>query len=374
MIIVIADDITGAAELAGIGLRYGLRVKLSADAEDHEQIDLLVIYTNTRSLQKEQAVNEMKQLAAKARRLQPKFIYKKTDSVLRGHVVAELEAQMDVLGFKKALLVPANPVLGRTIEDGRYYIKGQALNETNFSRDPEYPAKTSVVKELLAGGKTGVSVQGAGNQLLPGVNVGATKTEEDFRQWAAYQNQDLTLAGGGFFFDVLLATNNVRHNKQLEENLQYPVLFVIGTAFRKNESTLSQNENVVSAMPQDLFSDERMDQERIDQWSKEIIAKIKKENSAVIKIGNKEKGNPELLRSKLAMVVKCVVRQTTIHELIIEGGSTAFSVIDDLGWNQFTPVAELSYGVVKLKVDDEDEVFLTIKPGSYPWPSTWDLK
>ena len=376
MIIVIADDITGAAELAGIGLRYGLRVKLSADVMDHDQTDLLVIYSNTRSQKKEQAVNEMKHLATKAGRLNPMFIYKKTDSVLRGHVLAELEAQMDVLGFKKALLVPANPVLGRIIENGLYYINGQPLHETNFSADPEYPAETSVVKELLGDGENDVSMVKPGSQLKPGVNVGETKTAEDFRQWTIYQDENTMFAGGGFFFDWLLAVKNVRSDvrMQVEENLHYPVLFVIGTAFQKNENSLLKNKSIVSLMPPELFAEENLNQETINEWSKEIVEIIKKKDKAVIAIGEKKKGNPELLQRKLAEVVKTVVDQTTFHELIIEGGSTAFSVIDVLNWKQFTPVAELSYGVVKLKVDGEDDVFLTIKPGSYPWPSTWDLK
>ena len=94
MIIVIADDITGAAELAGIGLGYGLRVKLSDDVRQFDQTDLLVIYSNTRSMQKKDAVNEMSRLTASASKLNPSLIYKKTDSVLRGHVVPELEVQM----------------------------------------------------------------------------------------------------------------------------------------------------------------------------------------------------------------------------------------------------------------------------------------
>src|SRR5690349_11683933 len=101
MIIVIADDITGAAELAGIGLRYGLRVKLAAKVRKYEDTDLLILYSNTRSMEKDQAVETMKQLTLKAGTLSPLFVYKKTDSVLRGHVLAELKAQMEVLELEK---------------------------------------------------------------------------------------------------------------------------------------------------------------------------------------------------------------------------------------------------------------------------------
>src|SRR5882757_10096749 len=43
MIAVIADDLTGAAELGGIGLRYGLSVEVNMDVNLSTKADLLVI-------------------------------------------------------------------------------------------------------------------------------------------------------------------------------------------------------------------------------------------------------------------------------------------------------------------------------------------
>ena len=66
MIVVIADDITGAAELAGIALRYGLRVSLSNEIKKSEGFDVLCLYTNTRSVQKNDAVAMMKEVTQKS--------------------------------------------------------------------------------------------------------------------------------------------------------------------------------------------------------------------------------------------------------------------------------------------------------------------
>src|SRR5579871_4890122 len=109
MIAVIADDITGAAELGGIGLRHGLNTELRTVVDDHSKADLLVIATDTRSKPEEEAVAEMVRLTRQLKELGPTFIYKKADSVLRGHVMAELEAQLKVLSYQRALLIPANP-------------------------------------------------------------------------------------------------------------------------------------------------------------------------------------------------------------------------------------------------------------------------
>src|SRR5439155_13896885 len=89
------------------------------------------------------------------------WIYKKVDSVLRGHLLVELEAMMDQLGLNRALLVPANPSLERVVRNGQYFVRGKPIHETDFRLDPEYPRYTSSVGELLgASGARSVHVCG----------------------------------------------------------------------------------------------------------------------------------------------------------------------------------------------------------------------
>src|ERR1700733_8695520 len=109
MIAVIADDFTGAAELGGIGLRHGLVTEVSTTVNAATDADLLVIAADTRSKGLSVAVEEMGIIARQLKVLQPLWIFKKVDSVLRGHVVPEINVMMDVLGWPLALLVPANP-------------------------------------------------------------------------------------------------------------------------------------------------------------------------------------------------------------------------------------------------------------------------
>ena len=148
MIVAIADDITGAAEIAGIGLRYGLKTIVSPGTHFEHQPDLMVIYTNTRSMQQAAAVDQMKKLTSEARKLNPALFYKKTDSVLRGHVMAELEAQMKVMGCTKALLIPANPKMGRIITKGLYYVKDKPIIAITMG-DPASIGPEIAVKALL---------------------------------------------------------------------------------------------------------------------------------------------------------------------------------------------------------------------------------
>ena len=158
MIVVIADDVTGAAEMGGIALRYGLKTIVAEDVDANVKADVLVIYTNTRSMKKEEAVETMAGLTKKASELQPSLFYKKTDSVLRGHILTEMKAQMQELNFSKGLLVPVNPSLGRTIIDGKYFVNGEPIHQTSFANDPEFPVTSSMVLDML------------GNENIP-VNV-----------------------------------------------------------------------------------------------------------------------------------------------------------------------------------------------------------
>src|SRR5205814_4669044 len=54
----------------------------------------------------------------------PRWVYKKIDSMLRGHPRAELLALMAALGESRGVVAPAFPAEGRTTRDGRQYIAG----------------------------------------------------------------------------------------------------------------------------------------------------------------------------------------------------------------------------------------------------------
>jgi uncharacterized protein YgbK (DUF1537 family) len=57
-----------------------------------------------------------------------------------------------------------------------------------------------------------------------------------------------------------------------------------------------------------------------------------------------------------------------LKELFVEGGATASEIAGRFGWNRFEPCDQLGPGVVRMKVLESDNIYLTIKPGSYVWP------
>ena len=203
MIAVIADDFTGAAELAGISLRYGLNVELYTGDVAPTNADVLIVSTDSRSLNKADALKRTEAVLKSVLKLNPSFIYKKIDSVLRGYVIDELKLQMQLMQKSKAFILPANPSLGRTISTGNYYVQGKLISETGFAADPEFPISKSSVQAMMKE----ETVQVLKHQdALPsnGIVVGETENETDVRAWAEKLDESVVLAGAGDFYTALL--------------------------------------------------------------------------------------------------------------------------------------------------------------------------
>jgi len=111
-IAVIADDLTGAndtgAQFAKIGLRT-LVVLESTQEQSLRDHDVVVITTDSRALPAQDAYRKVANAAEWVRQRQYDAVYKKIDSTLRGNLGSEIEAIMDVLGCKLAIVAPAFP-------------------------------------------------------------------------------------------------------------------------------------------------------------------------------------------------------------------------------------------------------------------------
>src|SRR5438874_3611533 len=104
-ILVIADDLSGAAEIAGIGQRHGLATRLvrrplrDPDAGLAAPAALTVLDTDSRSLPPRDAATRVLEFVRDLRLEQFDLIFKKTDSVLRGPIAAEVQALRGHFGF-----------------------------------------------------------------------------------------------------------------------------------------------------------------------------------------------------------------------------------------------------------------------------------
>jgi uncharacterized protein YgbK (DUF1537 family) len=292
-------------------------------------------------------------------------------------VLAEITAQMNVLEMKRALLVPVNPVLERIIKDGYYYINGQLIHQTGFATDPEFPIRSSAVKDMLQSNELEVNVIPKKSSLpLNGIIVGEAESMEDVSDWADYKNEEILFAGGASFFDALLKRMFVRTEKKENETLRSPILFISGTTYQKNVERIERLKKIVSYMPAEIFSSTAPSKEAFESWANKITKVLSEEGKAIVAIGTQHTDNadPNSLRENISEVVKRVFQKAIVGELLVEGGSTAYSIIQKLGWQSFTPTEELAQGVVRMKVEERNDLHITIKPGSYEWPAEWNFE
>ena len=63
-----------------------------------------------------------------------------------------------------------------------------------------------------------------------------------------------------------------------------------------------------------------------------------------------------------------MIEQIPIEELIIAGGATAYSIAKKLKYSEFFPMMQLAPGVIRMKVDENPILYITLKPGSYTMP------
>ncbi|HEY4334894.1 MAG TPA: four-carbon acid sugar kinase family protein, partial [Puia sp.] len=240
MIAVIADDLTGAAELGGIGLRHGLTTEVRTTVGAATKADLLVIAADSRSKPEQAAIEEMTRITRSLRTLKPEFIYKKTDSVLRGHVLAELKTHLQVLDWQLALLVPANPSLGRTIRDGHYYLNDKPIHQSSFSIDPEFPILDSDVQSMLHTKDQPLPIRKPSGKLpVRGIVVGEAQSVDDLRQWAEKIPPNTLPAGAAGFFSSILDTRYPTVTPTAV-TLKSPVLYISGSTFEANRNLIRE--------------------------------------------------------------------------------------------------------------------------------------
>ena len=382
MITVIADDITGAAEIAGVCLRYGLKVGFGIDIIPTNVTDVLIIATDSRSMSEENAYKTHWRLAHEIVKKNPETIlFKKCDSVLRGYVLSELSALLDVFDFKNVLLQPANPLSGRTIRDGLYYFGTDMIENTLFSNDPDFPAKTSLVQNLILNRSklhtNIIEIQfGKISKIIEeGVCIPDCTSEVELQQCYELTNEKTLLCGSAAFFEQMLIKKGflkvVNEKKQtiITENF----LFVLGSAQLESADFIKKIHQLncpVISFP-DYLLNEKIDDKELNEWSIKLADKWNQNKRLTIFVSENKIDFPEsslILKERLSKVVMILLKECEIQELLVGGGATAYSILKLLKLKTLLPVNELSAGVLRMQIAHHPKFFLTLKPGSYMWP------
>ncbi|MEW4565515.1 3-oxo-tetronate kinase [Bremerella sp. JC770] len=153
----IADDVTGASDLASALTNGGMRTELWLDgyqpAVVEPTVDAIVIALKTRSIEADDAVqrslNALQTLQACGVQ-QILFKYCSTfDSTDTGNIGPVAEALMEALEAPYTIFCPATPENGRTVYCGQLFANGKLLHRSGMEHHPLNPMTESDLTVVL---------------------------------------------------------------------------------------------------------------------------------------------------------------------------------------------------------------------------------
>lgn len=376
--IAVADDLTGAAEIAALGHRHGLESVIFTEGQPVSDREQLVVYdTDSRLDPPDVAAEKLARLGRELVGRPRGMIFKKTDSVLRGPVRGEVEALSRALGLRRVVLVPANPTLGRTIRDGQYSINGVPLNQTPFAHDPHHPAGSGSVLDLLGlDGALPVVVRNATDPLpADGLIAGNVESVTQAQAWARTVALTDLPAGGADFFSALLDRRGLKPTADRATFAPAaPTLIVSGTTSSTGalRAHAGRDGVAIAPMPAEIADPAIDATTAVQVWIDAVASRLAAEGAAVVLYDGPRVPGPfaaAAIRHTLARCVRDLAGRGTMRHVVVEGGATAASIARECRWSKLQLVHEWAQGVASLRPSDPTAPVLTLKPGSYAWPA-----
>lgn len=379
LLLIIADDFTGAldtgVQFAACGIRTRVVVDPDVDFSAYD-VEVLVVDTETRHLSADRAYEVVAGLTGRAQTAGVRYIYKKTDSALRGNVGAELAAVLEAGQARQLPFLPAFPQIGRITKGGIHYVDGVPVTESPFGQDPFEPVKDASVTQLVSRQCTlpvksfSPLSQGEAVPEADGILVFDAETADDLSRTGLRlmeENRLHVMAGCAGFAAVLpqllgLAAEDIRPMPDLDPRL----LVVCGSV---NPITLAQLDRAES----EGFARFRLTlRQKLEPgyWKSEEgkedlihIEEMLKEHSLCIIESNDLGGNQptanyarklgidlDTMRRRIAgslgYLVGAIFTSPSLGTLLLTGGDTLLQCMNCVGVQELTPICELEKGVV----------------------------
>lgn len=374
-LLIIADDFTGALDSSvqfaskGADTIAVTCANFDISAIDINALDVLVVNADTRHLTPQQAADIIILIVKQAIACGYKYIFKKTDSALRGNVGAELDALSKAFG-RSVVFVPAYPKQNRITKNGIQYIDGIPVAESVFGADPFNPVEKSDVRELLglAEGKTVLhSLQQSGEVFFNencSVNIYDSETNEEQLAIAEHLGCDnlVCTAGCAGFAEVLA---KMLGYKNKEKTLTFKSKMLVMICGSMNPITVAQmdySEKLgrcrINLTPEEKLENRQPSSQQIDRF----IKILKEQGCLIIDAGDANGSNQtdeyakkhnmtlEEMRinivKNMARITRAIVDTNTECTLFCTGGDTLKAVMAALKVQVLKPIAELLPGIV----------------------------
>ena len=153
----IADDFTGATDLASMLVRHGMRtvqyIGVPDTLEEHPEADAVVVALKSRTLPSSEAIHlSVKALTQLQAAGAEQFFFKYCstfDSTDEGNIGPVLEALLDELESDFTVACPAAPENGRTVYKGHLFVNDTLLSESGMRNHPLTPMKDPNLVRVL---------------------------------------------------------------------------------------------------------------------------------------------------------------------------------------------------------------------------------
>lgn len=356
--LVMADDISGACECAGILLDRGHAATVAL-GRSHAKSGAGPIIVDLDARRTPSATLTDADVS--------RMTFLKIDSLLRGPVASLVSAARS--GGRVIVLCNAVPVLGRTVVDQQTRVGGVNLADTDHWKVESAPAPRRMADLLGTVGVTPLPlsrVRGPMDDLLADI-AGATRggivsaeaeTDGDLdRIVAAAAPSGALLVGAGGLFDAWARTLVTAEHPppSFAQSPAAHVLAVVGsasTAAREQIAALDpRRTRTVTMTPAELVTGVVADELDSQRHPAEVLC-----------ISSEPWPRPAELSQALAGVAASRARPPGVA-LVLIGGETARNTLDALGARRLRALRAVHYGAIVCLTDDDRTVI--VRPGSF---------
>jgi D-threonate/D-erythronate kinase len=375
---IIADDLTGALDT---GVKFAINgsdtrviIDMNYDlSKSDASVKVLIMDIGTRHLAPDIAYDTVYNVVKRAITAGIPFIYKKTDSALRGNVGSELTAALKASGKKLIPFLPALPTMGRTTIGGIQYIEGIPVHKSVFGKDPFEPVRYSYIPDIIKQqSEVHVHVinlcEYTELQKVNGICVFDSETDLDLYLIAMELKRRgllTVMAGCAGLAGVLPEVLEMKGKMAPVPSLRRPLLVFSGSVNEITKRQLAYAENHgfkrITLTPEQkleqLFFDTAKGRQLIHslsamcvEGSSLIIDTNDVNKSETIDYARKHDISLEQVRVRitktLGKILKELVNTGLEATVLITGGDTLVGFIHELECREITPLYEIEPGVV----------------------------
>lgn len=408
----IADDYTGASDLANTLTRAGLRtvqtIGVPADDFALPEVDAVVVSLKSRSIEPELAVSRSRAAEKWLRGRGAGHVLFKIcstfDSTDAGNIGPVMDALRADCGEAVVLVTPAFPETGRTVYQGNLFVGAVPLNESPLKDHPLNPMNDSnLVRVLARQSKTqiglvdlatvtrGAEAVRARLAELSGKGIGAAIIDAVFDRdletiglVAAEHRLSVGASGIGLgLARALVSTGKVKSAAASSETgpaVGGPAACLAGSC---SQATLAQIANAERVMPVLHLDPERIvagtdEAQRALTWARPRLAdgpvlvasSSTPEQVAALQARHGRDAAGHAIEQAMADIAEGLV-QAGVRRLIVAGGETSGAVVDRLKIPGFLVGAEIAPGVPVLRAvgAGAGDMLLALKSGNFGGPA-----